>query len=48
MVITMPIWQLPREVVVPSNAPGTRRVGRCIGTAGASGFSVRHIVNASS
>ena len=34
---------LPRDVVVASNAPGTRRVGRWTGTAGASGFpAVEH------
>jgi len=29
---------VPREVVVASNAPGTRRDGRWTGTAGANGF----------
>jgi len=33
----------PREVVVASNAPGTRREGFWTGTAGASGFSAHHM-----
>jgi len=36
---------LPRDVVVPSNSPVTRRVGRWTGTAGASGFSAQRVLH---